>query len=133
MPAAEREYLVNCIIGLGFTAWTELSPKHKDFIVAVIEHERQPIVDFCIEKTVLGRLRYTLRVPKLFIAMFHLLEAVCRTRQTSLNHLAMAILISFHIRLKVSSLGNYLADQVLDTDEIMVLLGKARVTDVYNV
>lgn len=117
---------------LAFSSWTELSGKEQTFIVAVIENDRQAYVDFVVQKTVMGRLRYTLHYPRLLIAMFHLIEAIDRVAGTSLNHLAMSVLISFNFRQKVSSIGDYISKGYPMAEEVLILSGKTKIKDDYN-
>lgn len=51
------------IYRVSFIVWTALTPSQKDFIVAVIIHDRQAYVDFIHQKTVMKRIRYTFRHP----------------------------------------------------------------------
>ena len=74
-------------------------------------------------------LRCPLRYPVLFIRMLHLTEIVERTAQTSVNHIAMSVLISFQICGKVGTLAGHLGKDEIAYEEALVLVGKMTIVE----
>ena len=74
-------------------------------------------------------LRCPLRYPVLFIRMLHLTEIVERTAQTSINHIAMSILICFQICGKIGTLAGHLGKDEIAYEEALVLVGKMTIVE----
>lgn len=74
-------------------------------------------------------LRCPLRFPVLFIRMLHLTEVVERTAQTSINHIAMSVLICFQICGKIGTVAGHISKGGITSGEVLVLAGKVRVGD----
>ena len=107
MSKEGRNHLREKIYKIAFTVWSTL-PKNIKFIEEVIVHDRQSYVDFIQQRTVMACLRCPLRFPVLFIRMLHLTEVVERTAQTSINHIAMSVLICFQICGKIGTLAGHI-------------------------
>lgn len=69
-------------------------------------------------------LRCPLRYPVLFIRMLHLTEVVERPAQTSINHIAMSVLICFQVCGKVGTLAGHIGKDEIAYEEALVLIGK---------
>ena len=119
-----RNHLREKIYKLAFTIWSTLPKKHQKFIREVIIHDRQSYIDFIIQRTVMSCLRCPLRYPVLFIRMLHLTEVVERPAQTSINHIAMSVLICFQVCGKVGTLAGHIGKDEIAYEEALVLIGK---------
>lgn len=129
MSKEGRNHLLEKIYKIAFTVWSTLPKKHQKFIEEVIVHDRQSYVDFMQQRTVMACLRCPLRFPVLFIRMLHLTEVVERTAQTSINHIAMSVLICFQICGKIGTLAGNISKGGITSGEVLVLAGKVRVGD----
>lgn len=129
MSKEGRNHLLEKIYKLAFTVWSTLPKKHQKFIEEVIVHDRQSYVDFMQQRTVMSCLRCPLRFPVLFIRMLHLTEVVERTAQTSINHIAMSVLICFQICGKIGTVAGHINKGGITSGEVLVLAGKMRVGD----
>ena len=74
-------------------------------------------------------LRCPLRCPVLFIRMLHLTEVVGRTAQTSINHIAMSVLICFRVCGKIGTLAGHIGKNEIAYEEVLVLAGKMTVVE----
>lgn len=129
MSKEGRNHLLEKIYKIAFTVWSTLPKKHQKFIEEVIVHDRQSYVDFIQQRTVMACLRCPLRFPVLFIRMLHLTEVVERTAQTSINHIAMSVLICFQICGKIGTVAGHISKGGITSGEVLVLAGKVRVGD----
>lgn len=129
MSKEGRNHLREKIYKIAFTVWSTLPKKHQKFIEEVIVHDRQSYVDFIQQRTVMACLRCPLRFPVLFIRMLHLTEVVERTAQTSINHIAMSVLICFQICGKISTLAGHIGKGEIAYEEVLVLAGKMTVVE----
>ena len=132
MSKEGRNHFHEKIYKIAFTVWSTLPKKHQKFIREVIIHDRQSYVDFMQQRTVMSCLRYPLRYPVLFIRMLHLTEIVERTAQTSINHIAMSVLICFQICGKIGTLAGNISKGGITSGEVLVLAGKVRVGEYYG-
>lgn len=129
MSKEGRNHLREKIYKLAFTVWSTLPKKHQKFIEEIIVHDRQSYVDFMQQRTVMACLRCPLRFPVLFIRMLHLTEVVERTAQTSINHIAMSVLICFQVCGKIGTLAGHISKGGITSEEVLVLAGKMRVVE----
>ena len=129
MSKEGRNRLREKIYKLAFTVWSTLPKKHQKFIEEIIVHDRQSYVDFIQQRTVMACLRCPLRFPVLFIRMLHLTEVVERTAQTSINHIAMSVLICFQVCGKIGTLAGHISKGGITSEEVLVLAGKMRVVE----
>ncbi|GEM_PF-1785864 len=129
MSKEGRIHFLEKIYKIAFTVWSTLPQKHQKFIREVIIHDRQSYIDFIQQRTVMSCLRCPLRYPVLFIRMLHLTEIVERTAQTSVNHIAMSVLISFQICGKVGTLAGHLGKDEIAYEEALVLVGKMTIVE----
>uniref|UniRef100_UPI003AB1F675 hypothetical protein n=1 Tax=Parabacteroides goldsteinii TaxID=328812 RepID=UPI003AB1F675 len=109
--------------------WSTLPKKHQKFIEEVIVHDRQSYVDFIQQRTVMACLRCPLRFPVLFIRMLHLTEVVERTAQTSINHIAMSVLICFQICGKIGTVSGHISKGGITSEDVLVLAGKMTIVE----
>ena len=129
MSKEGRNHFHENIYKIAFTVWSTLPKKHQKFIREVIIHDRQSYVDFIQQRTVMSCLRCPLRFPVLFIQMLHLTEIVQRTAQTSVNHIAMSVLICFQICGKIGMLAGHLGKGEIAYEEALVLVGKMTIVE----
>ena len=129
MSKEGRNHFHEKIYKIAFTVWSTLPKKHQKFIREVIIHDRQSYVDFIQQRTVMSCLRCPLRYPVLFIRMLHLTEIVERTAQTSINHIAMSVLICFQICGKIGTLAGHLGKDEIAYEEALVLVGKMTIVE----
>lgn len=131
MSAQGRKLFREKIYRLAFQIWHVLPQKHCVFIVGVIIHDRQAYVDFVIQQTVIGSIRYPLRYPRLFLRMLHLTEATERPASVSLNGLSMSVVISFETPWLISTMGDKISKGGVTYEEVLILAGKTKVNDGY--
>ena len=129
MSKEGRNHLREKIYKIAFTVWSTLPKKHQKFIEEVIVHDRQSYVDFMQQRTVMACLRCPLRFPVLFLRMLHLTEVVERTAQTSINHIAMSVLICFQICGKIGTLAGHISKGGITSEDVLVLAGKMTIVE----
>lgn len=117
--------------------WNELPTDYQKFLKQLIRNNRQDWLDFLLSNTILGELRYAIQRPELFFAMMRIVELSERTNRVSIEHLSMNTLTVFKFKhkkdsLKISTLGEYYQNAMIDVKAVALLIGKyERFEDVY--
>ncbi|MDR1919128.1 MAG: hypothetical protein LBQ65_05730 [Tannerellaceae bacterium] len=89
----------------------------RTFFRRLVDAHLQEFLDYLLDKTILGTLRYRLPDPELFRKI-----AYCLARHTLVKDLAFALILSFSYKLKISSLSQYMKTGALDSADLADLL-----------
>lgn len=127
LPANEQLRLKNDIFLLAFGYWNQLPEYFHQFLINYFTHDRESLLDFVLENTLLGALRYKLSHPQLVIKVFHILERNKKVGRLSYLHLAFVLLISFDYPYKLRTLAEYLRRGDLTAGELLQLAGKIEI------
>jgi hypothetical protein len=133
MPEKEAIKLRKEMYRFSFNHWNEMSPLHQMFFDKLFTRDRDTFLNFLLNDTPLGILRYELQLPKLLIKVLHLLELPKKGtgKRLSFRHLAFSLSLSFCYNLSLSTLADYLSERNPDTTEILYLAGKIPIEDTY--
>lgn len=124
-----RQYLLN-LCRLGFGYYDQLPGPFRKFTDAYLKHDRELYIDFLLNHTPLGNLRYTLHNPELLLPLLYVLENADRRGRVMYHQLASSLLLSFSFPYKLETLDNYLCHSQPDADtlsEFLFLMGKVKV------
>ena len=72
LPEEEIEAMKRDIFTLAFLYWLELAKYQRKFIRSLFFHERQMVLTYLLEKTVLGVIRYPVRDVDSFLKYVHI-------------------------------------------------------------
>lgn len=120
----ERLYPIYCI---AFSSWSSLNNRCRMFIKRVIEHDRQIWLDFLLERTVIGELRYHTQFPDALLRAVKIVEYENRKGKISVNHLSMSMLMVFDYSYKLSTMGDYLRRIKVDVEDGLIFLGIVKI------
>lgn len=130
LPLDEKRERLYPIFRIAFTSWSVLNGKCRMFIKRVIEHDRQIWLDYVLERTVIGALRYHVQFPDALLKAVKIVEYENRRGKISLNHLSMGILMVFDYNYRLSTMGDYLRRVKVDVEDGLRFLGVVRIEGV---
>lgn len=127
LPFNERRERLYPIFSIAFSNWYVLNKKCRMFIKKVIEHDRQIWLDFLLERTVIGELRYHPRFPDALLRALKIVEYENRKGKISVNHLSMSMLMVFDYSYRLSTMGDYLRRIKVDVEDGLIFLGIVKI------
>ena len=129
-PVREEYRLKLCRLAFGY--YDFLPGPFRKFTDAYLKHDRNLYVDYLTAHTPIGKLRFQLRYPKLFLIILYILETAGKKGRVKYHHQAACLLLAFSFPYKLETLDNYLCHSQPDTDdlcEFLFLLGKIEIGD----
>lgn len=132
LPESERKAMLLTAYQLALGDWKKLPRRYQLFMIKLIQKDRQAWVDFLVEQTVIGQVRYTPHRPRLFIVAMKIIELSERTQRVSCKHLTMSILTSFHFPFTINTLSKYIQNAIPLVGDVLKLIGKYPFDDDYE-
>ena len=129
-PVREEYRLKLCRLAFGY--YDSLPGPFRKFTDAYLKHDRNLYVDYLTAHTPIGKLRFQLRYPKLFLIILYILETAGKKGRVKYHHQAACLLLAFSFPYKLETLDNYLCHSQPDTNdlcEFLFLLGKIEIGD----
>lgn len=127
-PLRQQYRLSLCRLAFGY--YDRLPGPFRKFVDAYLKHDRELYIDYLLNSTPLGKLRYTLHNPELFLPLLYVLENADRRGRVMYHQLASSLLLSFSFPHKLETLDNYLCHSRPDADtlnEFLFLMGEVKV------
>ncbi|WP_106830647.1 hypothetical protein [Parabacteroides pacaensis] len=110
--------------------WDGQNERYHTFFERLVVHDRQPFLNYLLNHTILGGLRYDLQEPELMQKLLHVMEQSLRDDKTSSVSLAFSYQLCFVCALKLSTLTKYIRTSRMDTDEILELFRRVEIHNV---
>lgn len=124
-----QQYRLN-LCRLAFGYYDQLPGPFRKFTDAYLKHDRELYLDYLLNHTPLGKLRYTLHNPDLFLPLLYVLENADRRGRVMYHQLASSLLLAFSSPYKLETLDNYLchSQPTADTlNDFLLLMGRVKV------
>lgn len=130
LSAEEQEFYYMAAYHTAFCEWLRLGVRYRLFLHDLIQHDWQRSLNFLLNCTIMGTLRYPLQEHDLVIKLIALLEGKKKGYTPSYNHLAFSIQLAFPNFYKLSTFGDKLRTIRLDTDELLDLLARVKINNI---
>ena len=127
LPEEEIEAMKRDIFALAFLYWLELAKYQRQFIRSLFFHERQMVLTYLLEKTVLGSIRYPIRDVDSFLKYIHIFYNSKMNIKLSLNFLSFVLLLVFDLPFKVSTLSAYILRRKPYSDELWAFVERQEI------
>lgn len=124
-----RDYRLKfCQLAFGY--YDNLPGPFRKFTDGYLKHDRDLYIDYLLHHTPLGKLRYSLHTPELFLSLLYVLENADHKGRPKYHQLAASLMLAFTFPYKLETLDNYLCHSQPDADtlnEFLFLMGKVKV------
>ena len=127
LPEEEVEAMKRDVFALAFLHWLELAKYQRQFIRSLFFHERQMVLTYLLEKTVLGVIRYPVRDVNSFLKYVHIFYNSKINIKLSLRHLSFVLLLVFDLPFKVSTLRAYILRRKPYSDELWAFIERQEI------
>lgn len=129
LPPVRRLYYLRMAYKAAFCEWDVMNYRYHLFLTRLFTRDRQRTLDFLLENTVLGTLRFDLQEPDIIIRFIAQMESRKPDFKPSFVHLAFSLLLVFVHTNSVEYLGDKLREQTLTAEDLNRLNNQTPVTN----
>lgn len=123
----DRESLIRDIKMLSACYWNELPAEFRNFVNALIRHDRQAFADYLVHETPLGDHQMDMGDPQQFLNFVSVYVEVHLVKPVPYRQIAMVLVIEFRIPYKVRTVAEYLQRRVYLAGDLLPLLGRLEI------
>lgn len=128
-PPVRRLYYRQLAYKVALSEWDYLTVDYQTFLTNFITRDRQRSVDYLLEHTVLGELRFELQEPDIIQRFVGLMEGRAFGHEASFVHLAFSLRLSFTYDYDIEYFGDKLRSIILTATDLNMLKEKTPVTN----
>ncbi|WP_288207352.1 hypothetical protein [uncultured Parabacteroides sp.] len=112
-----------------FSEWDIMTVRYQVFLTRLFTRDRQRTLNFLLEYTVLGTLRFDLQQPDIILRFIAQMEKRRPDYKPSLVHLAFSLLLTLSYKGSVEYLGDQLREKWLTAEDLNMLNDKTLITN----
>lgn len=129
LPPVRRLYYRQLAYKLALCEWDYLTVDYKTFLTNFITHDWQRSVDYLLEHTALGELRFDLQEPDIIQRFIGLTEGKAFGHTASFVHLAFSLRLAFSYDYDIEYFGDKLRSKILTATDLNWLNDNVPVTN----
>ncbi|WP_347394755.1 hypothetical protein [Parabacteroides leei] len=129
LPPVRRLYYRQLAYKVALCEWDYLTVDYKTFLTNFITRDWQRSVDYLLEHTALGELRFDLQEPDIIQRFIGLTEGRAFGHEASFVHLAFSLRLSFAYDYDIEYFGDKLRSIILTATDLNMLKDKTPVTN----
>lgn len=127
LPPVRRLYYRQLAYKVALCEWDYLTVEYQTFLTNFITHDWQRSIDYLLEHTVLGELRFELQEPDIIQRFIGLMEGKKFNHEASFVHLAFSLRLAFSYEYDIEYFGDKLRKRILTATDLNMLNGWAPV------
>lgn len=123
----EQAFYRKAALSAAFFEWESLTPRYQEFITRLFKHKWQKTLDYLLQSTVMGSLRFQPIDPELLQQVITLVEGKQENGyKPSYPELAFAFLLAFKVDYSVKYFTRLLRENKLLEDDFWYLVERVR-------
>ncbi len=129
-PEEQQEYYETAYM-LALTEWHRCGEAYRIFFICLIHHDWQRSLNFLLDHTFFGQLRYPLRYGKDTFLMVWAIEGDVKFRKSSARNLAFSFNIAFNSELppNIDKLRLLFSGKKITAEQLLDILAAINITD----
>lgn len=131
LPEDKAEQLKKDLFYLAFMHWNSLTAYYRKFLFKWLTSDRDVLMYYLINNTILGALRFKPDDPMLLIGLMHILVVSMMVAKNSVRHLTFCLKISFDIPYTSRTLANYILNKIPKPSDILDWISRIKMKDEY--
>lgn len=129
LPPVRRLYYRWLAYKVALCEWDYLTVDYKIFLTNFITHDRQRSLDFLLEHTVLGMLRFDLQEADIIQRFIGLMEGKAFGHESTFVHLAFSLQFAFSYNYNIEYFGDKLRTNILTATDLNWLNDNVPITN----
>lgn len=129
LPPVRRLYYLRLAYKAAFGEWDIMTVRYQVFLTRLFTRDRQRTLNFLLEYTVLGTLRFDLQQPDIILRFIAQMEKRRPDYNPSLVHLAFSLLLTLSYKGSVEYLGDKLREEWLTAEDLNMLNDKTLIAN----
>ena len=129
LPPVRRLYFRQLAYKVALCEWDYLTVDYQTFLTDFLTRDWQRSVDYLLEHTVLGELRFELQEPDIIQRFIGLMEGRAFGHEASFVHLAFSLRLAFSYPYDIEYFGDKLRSKILTATDLNMLNNKTPVTN----
>lgn len=129
LPPVRRLYFRQLAYKVALCEWDYLTVDYQTFLTDFLTRDWQRSVDYLLEHTVLGELRFELQEPDIIQRFIGLMEGRAFDHEASFVHLAFSLRLAFSYPYDIEYFGDKLRSKTLTATDLNMLNNKTPVTN----